>query len=329
MSMQGVRPGPPAGVYVNARHRYLVYGLVIEGELPLTSVHEAAGGDGCADITLLAGSPDYFRAIVPGGTPDPEDWIEHVVLDDGSVYMKCSEVFEATISANGRTAICRMLGDVEQRAFEANLLNFVVSASLTLQGEETLHATVLEMEGRAVGLLGQSGAGKSTLAAYLISRGADLITDDMLRVSFSGDTILAHPGPYRLKLLDQPATGFLPDAVADGHFNALSGKIMVRPRREPRRHRAPLRLAALFHLGDPDDDTITEVSSTRLNGLELARTLMSSAMDTRYTGSSRMEHQMRFVARVADLLPIHVLRYPRTVAALDGVAREIDRIIGP
>jgi len=314
---------------VNARHRYLVYGLVIESELPLTSVHEAAGSDACADITLLAGSPDYFRAIVPGGTRDPEDWIEHVVLDDGSVYMKSSEVFEATISANGRTAACRMLGDVEQRAFEANLLNFVVSASLTLQGEETLHATVLEMEGRAVGLLGQSGAGKSTLAAYLISRGADLITDDMLRVSFAGDTILAHPGPYRLKLLDQPATGFLPDAVADGHFNALSGKIMVRPRPEPRRHRAPSRLAALFHLGDPDEDTITEVSSARLNGLQLARTLMSSAMDTRYAGSSRMEHQMRFVARVADLLPVHALRYPRTVAALDGVAREIRRIIGP
>jgi ABC-type uncharacterized transport system YnjBCD ATPase subunit len=316
-------------VHVNARHRYLVYGLVIESELPLTSVHEAAGSDGCADITLLAGSPDYFRTILLGGARDPEDWIEHVVLDDGGVYMKSSEVFEATISANGRTAICRMLGDVEQRAFEANLLNFVVSASLTMQGEETLHATVLEMEGRAVGLLGQSGAGKSTLAAYLISCGADLITDDMLRVSFAGNTILAYPGPYRLKLLDQPAIGFLPDAVADGHFNALSGKIMVRPRRELRRHRAPSRLAALFHLGDPDDDTITEVSSARLNGLELARTVMSSAMDTRYADSSRMEHQMRFVARVADLLPVHALRYPRTVAALDGVAREIRRIIGP
>ncbi|KAF0100598.1 MAG: serine kinase of the hpr protein regulates carbohydrate metabolism [Rhodospirillaceae bacterium] len=314
---------------MNGRHRYLVYGLVIESELPLTSVHEAASGDGCADVTLLAGSPDYFRAIVPGGACDPEDWIEHVVLDDGSVYMKSSDVFEATISADGRTAVCRMQGDVEQRAFEANLLNFVVSASLTLQGEETLHATVLEMEGRAVGLLGQSGAGKSTLAAYLISRGADLITDDMLRMSFAGDTILAYPGPYRLKLLGQPAIGFLPDAVADGHFNALSGKIMVRPRPDLRRHRAPTRLAALFHLGAPDDDTITEVSSARLNGLELARTLMSSAMDTRYAGSSRMEHQMRFVARVADLLPVHALRYPRTVAALDGVAREIRRIIGP
>ena len=84
---------------MKARHRYLVYGLVIESELPLTSVHEAAGDDGCADITLLAGSPDYFRAIVPAGARDPEDWIEHVVLDDGSVYMKPSDVFAATISA--------------------------------------------------------------------------------------------------------------------------------------------------------------------------------------------------------------------------------------
>ncbi len=314
---------------MNARHRYLVYGLVIESELPLTSVHDAAGNDGCADITLLTGSPDYFQAVTPGGPRDPEDWIDHVILPDGGVYMKSSGVFEATISANGRTAVCRALGTVEQRAFEANLLNFVVSASLTLQGEETLHATVLEMEGRAVGLLGQSGAGKSTLAAYLISRGADLITDDMLRVSFAGDTMLAHPGPYRLKLLDQPAIGFLPDAVADGHFNALSGKIMVRPRREQHRSRAPSRLFALFHLGDPDDDTVSEVSSARLNGLDLAKTLISSAMDSRLASSRRMEHQMRFVARVANLVPVHALRYPRTVEALDGVTREIRRIIGP
>lgn len=313
---------------MNVRHRHLVYGLVIESALPLTSVHEAAADDSDADITLLAGSPDYFRAIAPDGARDPGDWIEHVVLGDGGVYMKASDVFEATVSADGRTAICRMLGDVEQRAFEANLLNFVVSASLTLQGEETLHATVLEMDGRAVGLLGRSGAGKSTLAAYLISHGADLITDDMLRVSFAGDAILAHPGPYRLKLLDQPATSFLPDAVADGHFNALSGKIMVRPRREMRRRSVPSRLAALFHLGQPDDGTVGDVSCSRLSGLELARTLMGSAMDTRYASGSRMERQIRFVARVAERLPVLALRYPRTVAALDGVAREIRRVIG-
>jgi hypothetical protein len=312
---------------MDARHRYLVYGLVIESELPLTSVHDAAADDRPADITILAGSPDHFAATARPVPRDPDDWIEHAVLDDGRVYMKSSEVFEATISPDGRTAICRKLSDVEQRAFEANLLNFVISASLTLQGEEALHATVLDIGGRAVGFLGQSGAGKSTLAAYLISRGADLITDDMLRVEFVDGAMLAHAGPYRLKLLDGPATSFLPDAVTDGHFNALSGKIMVRPRKEARQHRPPAPLAALFHIGSPDEEPAT-VSSRRLSGLELARTLMSSAMDTRYAKSSRMERQIRFAGRLADVLPVHMLRYPRTVAALDGVAREIRRVIG-
>jgi hypothetical protein len=311
---------------VNARHRYRVYGLLIASELPLTSVHEAADGEGRADFTILEGAPGHFEAISPSEASDPEDWIEHVVLRDGGVYMKSSEVFEAVISADGRTATCRKLADVEQRAFEANLLNFIVSASLTLQGEETLHATVLEMGGRAVGLLGQSGAGKSTLAAYLISRGADLVTDDMLRLAFAEDVVLAYPGPYRLKLLEGPATHFLPDAVTDGHFNALSGKIMVQPRREGRRHRSPVPLAALFHIGSPDD-TVAAMSNRRLHGLELARTLLSSAMDTRYGKSSRMERQIRFAARMADLLPVHALHYPRTVEALDDVAREIRRVI--
>ena len=311
---------------MDARHRHLVYGLVIESELPLTSVHDAAGDERAADITILAGSSEYFATVVLPEPRNPENWIEHAVLDDGRVYMKSNEVFEAIISADGRTTICRKLSDVEQRAFEANLLNFVVSASLTLQGEETLHATVLEMGGHAVGLLGQSGAGKSTLAAYLISRGADLITDDMLRVDFANRAMLAYAGPYRLKLLEGPATSFLPDVVTDGHFNALSGKIMVRPRKDVRAHRPSAPLAALFHIGMPDD-AVETIASRRLTGLELARTLMSSAMDTRYAKSSRMERQIRFAARVAELLPVHALRYPRTVEALDGVAREIHRVI--
>ena len=238
---------------MKARHRYRVYGLVIESELRLTSVEEVADGDGEPAVTLGFAPPDYFRTLAPGRATDPHDWVHHAVLDDGSVYMKADGAFETLISADGRTVTCGRLGEIDQRSFEANLLNFVMSASLTLQGEETLHSTALDIDGRAVGLLGLSGAGKSTLAAFLISRGADLVTDDMLRVKFDGALLLAYAGPYRLKLLDEPGTGFLPGAVADGFFNSLSGKVMVQPRAAVPRRRAPMPLAALFHLGHPDD----------------------------------------------------------------------------
>ena len=313
---------------MRARYRYRVYGLVIESELRLTSVEELADGEGSPAITLAFASPDHFRAIAPDRAPDPDDWVQHVILDDGSVYVKADGVFETQISADGRNVTCRALGEIDQRSFEANLLNFVVSASLTLQGEETHHSTVVEFDGHAVGLLGLSGAGKSTLAAFLIGRGADLVTDDMLRVSFAGGTLLAHAGPYRLKLLDEPGKRFLPAATADGYFNSLSGKVMVQPRENVPLHREPIPLAALFHLGHPDDQPGVEaVSLSRLGGVELARAIISSTMDTRYALPGRLARQIEFAARVARTLPVYELRYPRSVDAMDDVAEEIHRAI--
>lgn len=314
---------------MNARYRYRVYGLVIESELRLTSVEEVADGDGEPMVTLGFASPDYFRTIAPARAADPDDWVQHAVLGDGSVYMKADGAFETLISADGRAVTCGRLGEVDQRSFEANLLNFVMSASLTLQGEETLHSTVLDIDGRAVGLLGLSGAGKSTLAAFLISRGADLVTDDMLRVKFEGGSLLAHAGPYRLKLLDEPGTGFLPGAVADGFFNSLSGKVMVQPRTAVPCRREPTPLAALFHLGHPEDQpAVQKVSCTRLGGVDLARAIISSTMDTRYARPDRLARQIAFAARVAAALPVYELRYPRSVEAMDDVAAEIRRAIG-
>lgn len=314
---------------MRVRYCYRVYGLVIESELRLTSVEKLADGEGQSAITLAFAPPEHFRTIAPGRAPDPDDWIQHVIRDDGSVYVKADGVFETLISADGRNVICTRPGDIDQRSFEANLLNFVVSASLTLQGEETLHSTVVEIDGRAVGLLGLSGAGKSTLAAFLISRGADLVTDDMLRVSFTEGALLAYPGPYRLKLLDEPGKRFLPGAMADGYFNSLSGKIMVQPRAAVPHHREPTPLAALFHLGHPNDQPVVKtVSCTRLGGVELARVIISSTMDTRYARPDRLTRQIEFAARVAEALPVYELRYPRSVEAMDDVAAEIRRAIG-
>jgi serine kinase of HPr protein (carbohydrate metabolism regulator) len=56
---------------------------------------------------------------------------------------------------------------------------------------ETIHATCVAVDGRAVLITGPSGAGKSDLALRLIDRGFSLVSDDQTLVRKSGERLLA------------------------------------------------------------------------------------------------------------------------------------------
>jgi len=58
---------------------------------------------------------------------------------------------------------------------------------------ETVHATTVAIEGRAVLIFGRSGAGKSDLALRLIDRGARLVSDDYTIVTARGGTLVTSP----------------------------------------------------------------------------------------------------------------------------------------
>ncbi|UYN94355.1 MAG: hypothetical protein KIT25_20320 [Enhydrobacter sp.] len=304
--------------------RYRVYGLVIESEIELSSVETMDECDGPPSIRMVLGPVELFRAV-PLRPPGDDDWIQQGVLADGSIHVKVEGVFETIVSPDGRQAACARLGTTDDRSFEANLLNFVVATALTLQGEEPLHATVVDFGDVAVGLLGGSGAGKSTLAACLIAQGARLVTDDMLRLGLVEGKALAYPGPHRLKLFDEPARRFLPDAEAHGWLNALSGKRMIEP--TPMHGlRQCRRLGALFWLGG-DGDAGKSMAVRRLMGAELARCLIASAMNFRYHAPERLARQLRFCERIARILPVYALDYPRTFEMMDRVSEEIRRVV--
>ncbi len=306
-------------------HRYIVYDLVVESEVQLTSVKQASDRDGDPAISIVLAPAEYFREKAGTVAPDGEP-IHHVVLSDGSIYIRVDGIFETIVSRDGRRAVCVRLSPADERSFEANLLTFVMSTALTLQGEELLHGTVVGIEDGAIGLLGPSGVGKSTLAAYLIGQGGELITDDMVRLIFTDGTALACPGPYRLKLFEEPAARFLPEALAHGSFNVLSGKVMVQPTRSIRSLRQPRRLAALFWLGDPEP-TAPRLSLRRIVGTELARTLVASTMNIRNHTTPRLLRQFRFAEQVAKALPMYALRYSRNFEVMERVAEEINRAV--
>ena len=60
---------------------------------------------------------------------------------------------------------------------------------------ETLHASTVALDGRAVLISGPSGSGKSDLALRLLDRGFSLVSDDQTIVRKAGDQLLAAAPP--------------------------------------------------------------------------------------------------------------------------------------
>jgi serine kinase of HPr protein (carbohydrate metabolism regulator) len=60
---------------------------------------------------------------------------------------------------------------------------------------ETVHASTVATDGRAVVIMGPSGSGKSDLALRLLDRGFTLVSDDQTVVKRDGDRLVASAPP--------------------------------------------------------------------------------------------------------------------------------------
>lgn len=80
------------------------------------------------------------------------------------------------------------------------LAGSVHSAIAAINGFTALHASAVEVDGKAIAFTGPSGAGKSTTAAALRSRGLPIVADDTLVVDMACGKPMCLPGHKRLKL---------------------------------------------------------------------------------------------------------------------------------
>jgi serine kinase of HPr protein (carbohydrate metabolism regulator) len=83
-----------------------------------------------------------------------------------------------------------------------------MSAPRLLSGE-TVHASSVAIDGRAVLITGPSGAGKSDLALRLLDRGFTLVSDDQTIVRRDGDRLIASAPPQIAGKLEVRGIGIL------------------------------------------------------------------------------------------------------------------------
>ena len=185
-----------------SRTTYLLYGLRVQSAVPL----DAPSGDGdTVDLTVVLGPP----RLVPDPGRRPGELA--ALRADGRTLSSLRAVGDGfTLRSPGllEVHIDRSLTSIEVRADprgDDQLVPLVVAGGamacvLTLAGRLVLHASAVEVAGRAVAFLGESGAGKSVLAASACAAGARHLSDDVLRVETESGRAWCFAGSRSIRL---------------------------------------------------------------------------------------------------------------------------------
>ena len=101
------------------------------------------------------------------------------------------------------------------------MTDIIRTATETRLSAETVHASTVALDGRAVLITGPSGSGKSDLALRLLDRGFVLVSDDQTIVRRDGGQLVASAPPTiagklevrGVGIVDMPNTGDVPVAL--------------------------------------------------------------------------------------------------------------------
>jgi hypothetical protein len=314
-------------VDINEEHVCYLYGARIRSPWPLPFVTPVVPCD--RDVDVLDGAQGGFQPMFREGgllaqSSPGAPWLLTAQLSGDVVFFRWAEQFEFLVSRDGRTVIGRRLHPGPDHAFFACLLGPALSYALIRQGLEPLHATACVRGGSAIAFMGESGRGKSTLAAAFLRGGFDLLTDDQLVLTRSGDRYTAHPGPPQLKLFPEIARDVLGMNVSAAPMAPTSGKHVFSM---PGSHEGEATLERIYLLGPARE--AQRVTTRRLSMRRACIALVGHSFNVQLTDSARLQRQFLLATAVAAQIPITLLSYPRHLSRLaevrDAVFADMER----
>lgn len=223
--------------------------------------------------------------------------------------------------------VCHLVDERHAYLVEIALLGMVMSLWLERRGTATLHASVITIDGGAVGFLCASGGGKTSTVAASLARGHALLADDLLALSERDGTWFGERGYPALRLWPEQADRFLgsheslpvlhPDfdkrrvLVGDGHFGAFADGA------------APLRR---LYLPERQDDASGRVELVRLPAqAALMEVLRHSFLPREVQRFGWVSQRFPVLARLVGQVPVVRVRYPSGFDVLSGVLARLEQ----
>lgn len=230
-----------------------------------------------------------------------------------------------TFSVN--SAISRLHVHCVQPLSDGDIAPFLLGPALgivlRLRGVTCLHASAVNIRGRAIAFVGAPGAGKSTIAAVFARKGHSVLTDDIVAIGKRDAVFIAHPG--------YPFLNLLPDSIAllSGRV-ATSGplpnpveKIQVRvDERDDGFQEEALPLAAIYFLAKRSDAASATFVSP-ISSHEALIALASNSYANRMLDAEMRVREFRTLGDLARSTPVRRLTAPARLPDVNGFYRTI------
>ena len=300
--MRSVSASPqPAG-------SYRAYGLAISSHVPLPGLTWVPGA-GAVDLEICDAAGAHVRDLDGNASARTSD--------AQRVRLVWPGVGRAVIES-GRLVIVRRDPDGNEATLGACLAGSALAIALFQRGHLVLHASAVSFGDRIAAFAGPSGTGKSTLAAACVTRGARLVTDDVVCLEPSTVPPLvrsAYPGMR----LDEPASAMLGPgaAVVARASSGDNDKDVFGVADRFETQAKPLR--AVFLVEDGEDLAIVRRPPQQA-AIDL---VFNSYVATLLTGRTEADHFVR-CADLATRIAVFTLRRPRRLGDLGAVVSAVE-----
>lgn len=185
-----------------------LYGFEVKSDLPLLRLNSARGTRGELRIEV-AGGPLGRPDGPPVSTLVGEDgrcWYASYELENGRCLIELPPTTSFLLEpASGRVVVDSEVDNGELR--EHRIVSSAVCTLLSMRGDLALHASAIEVGGRAVLFCGPTQRGKSTLARALGEAGHRLLGEDGIAIELGSGEHVAFPGARGVRVRSRDGHG--------------------------------------------------------------------------------------------------------------------------
>ena len=313
-------------------HHYRTYGLTLQAPRPIPGLMPVFNPDN-VDLHIDFLGPDGCRLdhlpkkLWYASRKDVYGNYAHVWKLAGGRYYQFSYSDGATfvINKSGDRLRISWPSSLSLEDIATYLSGHILGFTLGLKGCFCLHASAVNIDGKAVALMAPGGGGKSTTAAVFAALGYSVVTDDVLVLHPRGREFMVQPGYPRLNLWPV-STSAIPDI--DSELPCIVPDSPTYNKRyldlfafNNRFQRKSLMLAAIY-TGEPTGDTPTPYVD-KLSARDAVISLVPNLYRFPLIDRSGLKKEFENLGRIASSVPVRSVKFIRDLRKVTQLCRVI------